>query len=78
MHAQVIGDRRGPLLAPRDDDTAGPQVAEGQRLHKAGVPVETAVTQASFGDLESWTIRKSQGAIAIRRVYLELDGKLPK
>jgi glyoxylase-like metal-dependent hydrolase (beta-lactamase superfamily II) len=53
-------------------------IAEGRRLHAAGVPVETAVTQASFGDLESWTIRKSQGAIAIRRVYLELDGKLPK
>ena len=52
--------------------------AEGLRLHKAGVPVDTAVTQANFGDLESWTIRKSQGAIAIRRVYLELDGKLPK
>ena len=52
-------------------------IAEGRRLHKAGVPVETAVTQAAFGDLESWTIRKSQGAIAIRRVYLEIDGKLP-
>lgn len=52
--------------------------AEGLRLHKAGVPVDTAVTQANFGDLESWTIRKSQGAIVIRRVYLELDGKLPK
>jgi glyoxylase-like metal-dependent hydrolase (beta-lactamase superfamily II) len=53
-------------------------IAEGRRLHQAGVPVETAVTQASFGDLESWTIRKSQGPIAIRRVYLELEGKLPK
>jgi glyoxylase-like metal-dependent hydrolase (beta-lactamase superfamily II) len=53
-------------------------IGEGRRLHKAGVPVDTAVTQASFGDLESWTIRKSQGAVAIRRVYLELDGKLPK
>lgn len=53
-------------------------IAEGTRLHKSGVPVETAVTQASFGDLEDWTIRKGQGAIAIRRVYLELDGKLPK
>jgi cyclase len=52
--------------------------AEGRRLHAAGVPVETAVAQAAFGDLDSWTIRKSQGAIAIRRVYLELDGKLPK
>ena len=53
-------------------------IAEGRRLHAAGVPVETAVTQAAFGDLDSWTIRKGQGPVAIRRVYLELDGKLPK
>jgi hypothetical protein len=51
-------------------------IAEGKRLHAAGVPVEEAVKQAKFGDLESWTIRSSQAATAIRRVYLELDGKL--
>jgi glyoxylase-like metal-dependent hydrolase (beta-lactamase superfamily II) len=53
-------------------------IAEAKRLHAAGVAVDTAVTQAKFGDLESWTLRVSQGATAIRRVYLELDGKLPK
>jgi len=51
-------------------------IAEATRLHKAGVPVDDAVTQAKFGDLESWTIKSSQAATAIRRVYLELDGKL--
>jgi cyclase len=51
-------------------------IGEGKRLHSAGVDVEAAVTQAKFGDLETWTIRASQGATAIRRVYLELDGKL--
>ena len=51
-------------------------IAEARRLHAAGVPVEDAVTQAKFGDLETWTIRSSQSATAIRRVYLELDGKL--
>lgn len=51
-------------------------IAEGKRLHSAGVDVEAAVTQAKFADLETWTIRSSQGATAIRRVYLELDGKL--
>ena len=51
-------------------------IAEAKRLHSAGVPVEDAVKQAKFGDLETWTIRSSQGPIAIRRVYLELDGKL--
>src|SRR5688572_11505818 len=51
-------------------------IAEAKRLHSGGVPVEDAVKQARLGDLETWTIRSSQGAIAIRRVYLELDGKL--
>lgn len=51
-------------------------IAEARRLHAAGVPVEDAVAQARFGDLESWTLRSSQASIAIRRVYLELDGKL--
>ena len=53
-------------------------IAEGKRLHTAGVPVDEAVKTAAFGDLERWTIRASQGPIAIRRVYLELDGKLPR
>jgi glyoxylase-like metal-dependent hydrolase (beta-lactamase superfamily II) len=53
-------------------------IAEGKRLHDAGIAVDAATTQAKFGDLESWTIRSSQGSIAIQRVYLELDGKLPK
>ena len=51
-------------------------VAEAKRLHAAKVAVDEAVTQAKFGDLETWTLRQSQGATAIRRVYLELDGKL--
>jgi glyoxylase-like metal-dependent hydrolase (beta-lactamase superfamily II) len=51
-------------------------IAEARRLHAAGVPVETAVTQAKFGDLDTWTLRAGQGAIAIRRVYLEIEGKL--
>jgi glyoxylase-like metal-dependent hydrolase (beta-lactamase superfamily II) len=51
-------------------------IAEAKRLHNAGVPVDDAVNQARFGDLENWTIKSSQAAIAIRRVYLELDGKL--
>ena len=51
-------------------------IAEGKRLKAAGLDVEAAVAQAKFGDLEGWTLRSSQGAIAIRRVYLELEGKL--
>ena len=51
-------------------------IAEGRRLFEAGVPVEAAVEQARFGDLETWTLRASQGPTAIRRVYLELSGQL--
>jgi glyoxylase-like metal-dependent hydrolase (beta-lactamase superfamily II) len=51
-------------------------VAEARRLQTAGADAEAAATQAKFGDLETWTLRSSQGATAIRRVYLELEGKL--
>jgi cyclase len=51
-------------------------IAEAKRLHAAGVSVENAIAQARFGELETWTLRSSQAAIAIRRVYLELDGAL--
>ena len=53
-------------------------IAEARRLHAAGLPVEEAVETADFGELEGWSLRESQGAIAIRRVYLELEGELPR
>jgi glyoxylase-like metal-dependent hydrolase (beta-lactamase superfamily II) len=51
-------------------------IAEAKRLRAAGLDADAAATQARFGDLETWSLRESQGATAIRRVYLELDGKL--
>ena len=51
-------------------------IAEATRLHKAGVPVDDAITQANWGEYASWTLASSQGPIAIRKVYDELDGKL--
>ncbi len=51
-------------------------IAEATRLHKAGVPVEDAVKQANWGEYASWTLASSQGPIAVRKVYEELDGKL--
>jgi hypothetical protein len=51
-------------------------IAEAMRLHSEGVSVENAVEQAEFGDLESWSLRSSQGARAIQRVYMELNGEL--
>ncbi len=53
-------------------------IAEGKRLHDAGVSVEDAVDQAQFGDLAGWSLSASQGARAIQRVYLELNGELSR
>jgi len=51
-------------------------IAEAKRLRAAGLDANAAAAQAKFGDLETWSLRQSQGATAISRVYLELDGKL--
>ncbi len=51
-------------------------IAEATRLHDAGVGVDDAVEQADFGPLEAWSLRSSQGATAVRRVYAELNGEL--
>ena len=51
-------------------------IAEARRLREADLDAQAAVAQAKFGALESWTLRASQGPIAIPRVFLELEGKL--
>jgi glyoxylase-like metal-dependent hydrolase (beta-lactamase superfamily II) len=51
-------------------------IAEATRLHRAGLAVDEALKQANFGTYSSWTLAKSQGPIAIRKVYEELDGRL--
>ena len=51
-------------------------IAEATRLHNADVPVDQAVKEANWGEYASWTLASSQGPIAVRRVYDELDGKL--
>jgi cyclase len=53
-------------------------IAEVKRLHAAGVSVDDAIQQAKFGDYEQWKLHESQRPIAIRKIYEELDGKLPK
>jgi glyoxylase-like metal-dependent hydrolase (beta-lactamase superfamily II) len=53
-------------------------IAEVKRLHAAKVPVEDAITQARFGQYERWKLHESQRPIAVRKIYQELDGKLPK
>jgi cyclase len=51
-------------------------IAEATRLHRAGVPVDDAIKQANWGEYASWTLATSQGPIAIRKVYEELNGQL--
>jgi glyoxylase-like metal-dependent hydrolase (beta-lactamase superfamily II) len=51
-------------------------IAEATRLHHAGLAADEAIKQANFGTYSSWTLAKSQGPIAIRKVYEELDGRL--
>ena len=52
-------------------------IAESTRLHHLGLSAEEADVQADFGDLETWSLRESQRGMALRRVYMELNGELP-
>ena len=51
-------------------------VAEGRRLHAAGVPVDDAAKQADFGEFNDWSLREVFGPAGIKRVYAELNGEL--
>jgi cyclase len=51
-------------------------VAEATRLHKAGLSVEAAPKQANWGPYAAWVASDRNAAVAIQRVYDELDGKL--
>jgi glyoxylase-like metal-dependent hydrolase (beta-lactamase superfamily II) len=50
--------------------------AEAKRLKAAGLSVDDAIKQANWGSLSTWMLADQQGPIAIRRVWLELDGQL--
>jgi glyoxylase-like metal-dependent hydrolase (beta-lactamase superfamily II) len=52
-------------------------IDEATRLHAQGLTLEEAQARASFGDLERWSLRASQGARAVQQVYAELNGELP-
>jgi glyoxylase-like metal-dependent hydrolase (beta-lactamase superfamily II) len=51
-------------------------IAEATRLHDAHVPIDDAIKQANWGEYGSWFLADQQAAIAVRRVYDALDGKL--
>jgi glyoxylase-like metal-dependent hydrolase (beta-lactamase superfamily II) len=51
-------------------------VAEVTRLHGRGLSPDEALSQADFGELETWSLYETQAPIAIRKVYEEIEGKL--
>lgn len=51
-------------------------ISEGRRLHAAGVPVDEAASQADFGPFDGWWRRKENAPGALKRVYMELEGKI--
>lgn len=51
-------------------------VAEGTRLHSAGLSVERAIAQVNWGPYAAWPLVDRNGATAVQRVYEELDGRL--
>src|SRR5436190_11635699 len=51
-------------------------IGEATRLYRSGITVDDAIARVNFGEYASWTLSKSQGPIAIRRVYDELSGAL--
>jgi len=52
-------------------------IAQAEALHGEGYDLEEAQERAQFGDLETWSLRSSQGNRALQQVYAELDGELP-
>uniref|UniRef100_UPI0025C0325A hypothetical protein n=1 Tax=Gemmatimonas sp. UBA7669 TaxID=1946568 RepID=UPI0025C0325A len=52
--------------------------AEAKRLKGLGLSLADAVKQAQWGALSGWFLAEQQGPIAVRKVWEELDGKLPR
>ncbi|HYM21937.1 MAG TPA: MBL fold metallo-hydrolase [Vicinamibacterales bacterium] len=52
-------------------------VAEGRRLHDAGTDLDSASAAARFEPYDAWTRAANNAYGALKRVYMELDGKLP-
>ena len=72
---RVTADSKGELETYRQ--ALVQVIEEAKRLHALGLNAEEAIEQAQFGDLETWSLRSSQGSTAIQRVFLELNGELP-
>lgn len=52
-------------------------IAEVKRLKALGLSADDAIKQANWGEYKDWFIADQQAPVAVRKVYDELDGKLP-
>ena len=52
-------------------------IGEAKRLHGLGLSAADAAAQANWGRYADWFLREQQAPIAIRKVYEEIEGKLP-
>jgi cyclase len=52
-------------------------IAEVKRLKALGLSAQDAVVQANWGAYADWFIREQQAPVAIRKIYEELEGRLP-
>jgi glyoxylase-like metal-dependent hydrolase (beta-lactamase superfamily II) len=53
-------------------------IEEVNRLHKRGLSPEDARKQANWGPYKDWMLADQQDLTAIRKVYEEIEGKLPR
>jgi glyoxylase-like metal-dependent hydrolase (beta-lactamase superfamily II) len=51
-------------------------IAEVTRLKRLGLSVDDAITQANWGPYHDWFLRDTQAAVAVRKIYEELEGRL--
>jgi glyoxylase-like metal-dependent hydrolase (beta-lactamase superfamily II) len=51
-------------------------IAEVKRLHNKGLSAEEAIAQANWGEYQDWFLRDQQAAVAVRKIYEEIEGKL--
>lgn len=65
---------REELVAFRDAITS--VIAEATRLKSLGLSVDEAAKRANWGAIGGWFLADQQGAVAVRRVWAELDGTL--
>jgi glyoxylase-like metal-dependent hydrolase (beta-lactamase superfamily II) len=66
---------REELVAFRDALLA--VIEEAKRLRGLGLSAEDAIKQANWGTYQTWFLAQQQAPIALRRVFDEIDGKLP-